>query len=219
MQTISRQGVGFIAGYEACYLFSYKDSAGVWTDGLGNTAAAGIRAPQPGGRITLTQALEEFERNLQRYAAAVRRAITTELTQCEFDALVSFHFNTGAILSGSVDNKLNRGDRAAAIQTLKLYVNSRGKFLRGLQSRRNDEATIFLTGNYPIRPVLIKTHPGDSGRLVHPDDLPWGVKPTPAKLDLPKKLDLPPLPEKSSVRENGNFIISLFMMIRKLLGI
>jgi hypothetical protein len=58
----------------------------------------------------LASDLAKFER---RVAAAVKRA----LRQHEFDALVSFDFNTGAIASGTVDDKLARGDIEAALAT------------------------------------------------------------------------------------------------------
>ena len=45
MITVSRRGVLEIAGHEGIVLGPYRDSAGVWTYGVGHTAGAG--APDP----------------------------------------------------------------------------------------------------------------------------------------------------------------------------
>ena len=51
---------------------------------------------------------------LERYEAAVLRAVKVPLEPHEFDALVSFHYNTGGIAKAALTRHLNAGDRAAA---------------------------------------------------------------------------------------------------------
>lgn len=204
---ISRNGAAFIASFEAIYLFSYRDSAGVLTDGVGNTAAAGTRPPRAGGKITLAGALATFEQNLDKYAAGVSRAVRVPLAQPAFDALGSFHFNTGAISSGTVDDKLNAGQVDAALAVMGRYVNAGGKRLRGLVTRRREEIALFRTGRYPSRGILVKDAPNSAGRVVAAASLPWGVAAGALPLDLPSAP--PPIPTPAPVRGSGNVLIDL----------
>lgn len=205
---ISRNGAAFIASHEAVYLFSYRDSAGVLTDGIGNTAAAGTKPPRPAGKITLGDALATFERNLDKFGARVVRAIRNyPLAQHEFDALGSFDFNTGAIASGTVDDRLNRGDVDGALAVMGKYVNAGGKRLRGLETRRREEIGLFRTGRYPNRGILVKDSASSAGRVVAASSLPWGATSAPLPLELPPMV--PPVPTPAPVRGSGNALIDL----------
>lgn len=179
---VSPQGAGVIASYEGCYLYAYADPAHGWkvpTIGMGHTTAAGGLVVKQGQRITLAQACAMLLDDLERqYAPRVRRAIKRRLTQAVFDGFLSFDFNTGAILSGSVDDKWNSGDEAAAIVVLRQYVNAGGKRLPGLVTRRTSEAAIILAGKYPSALVLVRTSPSDGGRRVQVNALPWGMSQT-----------------------------------------
>lgn len=205
---VSVKGRAFTASHEAIYLYTYRDPGGVLTDGVGNTAMAGIRAPKPGGRITLDQALHEYKINLKKYNDRVLKAIKNHpLVQHEEDALTSFDLNTGAIFSGTVDDKLNQGDISAAMATLRRYIHDNGKVLNGLVKRRNDEAQMFLTGAYPNRPILLKESPMSKGRLVNAASLPWDDALQPLTIEGP--LEVPPLPTRNPERGSGNFLIDL----------
>jgi lysozyme len=83
--------------------------------------------------------------DLAETEAAVRRLVTTPLTQNEFDALVSFTFNTGRGTLGksTLLARLNAGDRSAVSTELLKYVYAGGQVSRGLQRRRAGEAAIF----------------------------------------------------------------------------
>ena len=80
-------------------------------------------------------------------------AVKVPLAQHEFDALVSFHFNTGAISRASATEALNRGDKEDAARRLTLYnkgrVNGQLVVLEGLVKRREEERRMFLFGEYP----------------------------------------------------------------------
>lgn len=204
---ISRPGAAFIASHEAVYLFSYRDSAGVLTDGVGNTAAAGTAAPRPGGKITLAAALATFERNLGKYGVRVERAVRAQLAQHAFDALVSFDFNTGSIASGTVDDRLNAGDVAGALAVVGRYTRAGGKVLRGLETRRREEIELYRTGRYPARGILVKDAPSSAGRVVPASSLPWGASPVKLEMDLP--VSAPPVPTPAPERGTGNALIDI----------
>lgn len=176
----SRNGMAFILAEEAIVLSAYLDNAKVWTIGAGHTAAAGPPAPKAGMTITLSEALALFARDLARFEAGVLKAVKAPLKQHEFDALVSFHYNTGAISTGTVDDKLNRGDRAGAMTTLTAYNKAGGSVLKGLVDRRARERALFERGEYGSRAVAVYDRYPGTARRVMPDALPWPAEAPPA---------------------------------------
>jgi lysozyme len=135
---------------EAIVLSTYKDSGGVKTIGVGHTASAGGLDPQIGDKITLRQALKIFIDDVGKFERGVLKALDkVDLKQHEFDGFLRFHFNTGAIQTGTVDEKWEAGDRDGAIRTLKAYINDNGKKVAGLKTRRAEEAEMILRGIYP----------------------------------------------------------------------
>ena len=160
MQT-STMGLLALLNHEAAVLSSYRDSAGVWTIGVGHTAAAGPPRPRQGLKITLEQAIRLFREDIRRYEAAVNRDVNVQLKQHEFDALVSFHFNTGAISRAAITRHLNAGDKNKAAAAFMNWTRAGGK--KGmLTARRKAERAMFARGDYGnIASVLVyDRHPG-----------------------------------------------------------
>lgn len=148
----SLKGVVEIAEHEGLVPAPYYDSVGVLTFGVGHTAAAGYPIPKdmplemPRGKLRFNKALEQavtvFQKDLKQYEKRVNEAITVKLKQHEFDALVSFDFNTGGIYRAQLTKAINRRDKAAA-----------AKFMGWLKppeirKRRTAEMNLFKTGNY-----------------------------------------------------------------------
>jgi lysozyme len=73
----------------------------------------------------IREALRLFRADLARYEAEVIRAVTVPLAPHEFDALVSFHYNTGAIARAALTRVLNAGDRAGAGAAFMNWVPAR----------------------------------------------------------------------------------------------
>ena len=145
----SLKGILAIINEEALVLSTYRDAAGVLTIGVGHTAAAGGMAPKLGNRITIEQAIALLAADLAKFERRVSAAVKRTLAQHEFDALVSFDFNTGAIAGGTVDDKLARGDIDGAMATLQQYERAAGRKLAGLDRRRDNEEAMFRHGTYP----------------------------------------------------------------------
>ena len=143
------KGILAIINEEALVLSTYRDAAGVLTIGAGHTAAAGGMAPKLGGRITIEQGIALLAVDLAKFERRVAASVDRALAQHEFDALVSFDFNTGAITGGTVDDKLNKGDIDGALATLQQYDKAGGRKLAGLARRRDNEAAMFRHGFYP----------------------------------------------------------------------
>jgi lysozyme len=160
----SLKGILAIINEEALVLSTYRDAAGVLTIGVGHTASAGGMAPEQGDRLTIEQAIALLATDLAKFESRVSDSVKRALTQHEFDALVSFDFNTGAIASGTVDDKLARGDTDGAMATLQQYERAGGRKLAGLDRRRDSEEAMFRHGTYP-ETSLIKVYDTWPGKL------------------------------------------------------
>ena len=71
----SERGVAFIAALEGVVTRAYRDVAGVWTIGVGHTAAAGPPKPVAGMTISRAEAFRILAGDLPRYEARVDRAL------------------------------------------------------------------------------------------------------------------------------------------------
>jgi len=149
----------------------YLDSVGVWTFGIGLAETSGL---QPNPRLmprgmpadldgAILAAFQQFARVLEKYEAEVRRAVKVPVAQHEFDALVSFHYNTGGIARAALTRHLNAGDRAAAAAAFMNWI--RPPEIRG---RREAEQRLFRDGVYPTGsvPVYEVTAAHKPGRII-----------------------------------------------------
>lgn len=135
---ISQKGIDLIKKFEGCRLDSYKCSAGKWTIGYGHTAGvtAGQKISQAQAEAYLRADLEKFEKLVAKHDNVYR------WTQNEFDALVSFAYNTGSIDKLTVNGKRTK---AEVSEKILLYVkDGNGNVLQGLVNRRKAEQELFL---------------------------------------------------------------------------
>jgi lysozyme len=143
--TTSPSGIAFIKEFEGLYLKAYKCPADVWTIGYGHT---GLQHEDgtvyPGRKITKAQADELLAYDLHQYEARVNTFVKVPLRQHEFDALVSFDFNTGSLHRSTLLLRLNDGDKAAAANEFGRWNKVSGKPIAGLTRRRLCERRLFL---------------------------------------------------------------------------
>ena len=161
----SAKGRAFIERHEGVVLKAYRDIVGVWTIGAGLTAASGVVVPRAGMTITAEEASVLLHQALLRnYEPAVVEAMArmAAVDQHEFDAAVSFQFNTGAIGRASWVTAWLSGDMARAVAALRLWNKARGRVVTGLVRRRDEEARLLRVGDYgggtPERPAVGATH-------------------------------------------------------------
>ncbi|MGI3168382.1 lysozyme [Pseudooceanicola sp. C21-150M6] len=147
---VSDKGLVFIAGHEGIVPAPYFDSVGVLTYGIGHTAAAGAPNPASMARgmpadmdAALANVMAVFARDIERYAADVLAAVKVPMAQHEFDAAVSFHFNTGAIARASWVKHWNAGDRVAAGKAIMNWSKP-----PEIIPRRSAEQTLWRSGSY-----------------------------------------------------------------------
>jgi lysozyme len=77
----------------------------------------------------------------------VERALDGAATSpAQFDAMVSFHYNTGAIARATLTRKHKAGDPAGAAREFTRWVHAGGRVLRGLERRRWAEAELYASG-------------------------------------------------------------------------
>lgn len=147
----SDKGVLALLTHEGIVPGPYFDSVGVLTFGVGHTASAGHPNPKnmPAGMpddldAALVQVFAVFRKDLEKYEAAVRKAIKVDVTQTQFDAAVSFHYNTGAISRASWVKSLNNGDVIRAGADIMNW-----KKPPEIIERRKAEQKLFRSGVYP----------------------------------------------------------------------
>ena len=127
-------------GYRAeAYLPTPND---VPTIGYGHTHEVKM-----GDTCTQEQADEFLAEDLRAAELAIETLVTVPLDQNQFDALVSFQFNTGWLghPGCSLVRALNAGNYALADADFSLYDEASGRVLTGLLRRRKAEAALFNT--------------------------------------------------------------------------
>lgn len=143
----SARGIAFIAGHEGVVTRAYRDVAGVWTIGVGHTAAAGAPVPKAGMTITHEEAFAILARDLPRYERRTEAALGT-VSQAAFDGATSFDFNTGAIDRATWVKAYRAGDRDRARTGLLAWNRAGGRRVAGLVRRREAEVDLIFDGRY-----------------------------------------------------------------------
>jgi lysozyme len=148
---MSAQGVATLEHHEGVVLKAYRDVVGVWTIGAGLTAASGVVKPKAGMRLTREEATILLQKALRRNYEPTVAAEMPAARQHEFDAGVSFHFNTGAIRKATWVKRWRAKAAPSVIRAgLLAWNKGGGRVLPGLTRRRDDEARMLLEGVYPI---------------------------------------------------------------------
>ncbi len=154
---VGAAGIAIIKRFEGCarlrrdgLVEAYPDpgtGGAPWTIGWGATRNGLFGFVGPDSVWTQEQCDQRLEDDLKRYARDVARAIGTAPTsQAQFDALVSFHYNTGAIARATLTKKHKAGDQAGAAAEFSRWNKAGGRVLKGLVRRRADEARLYTSG-------------------------------------------------------------------------
>ena len=143
----SESMIAVIKKFEGLRLKAYKCPAGVQTIGYGHTRNYPFSTNY---KITEEQAEKFLYEDLKKFENSIKKLVKVPLSQCQFDALVSFTFNVGAtnFKNSTLLKYLNNGEYSLAAEQFERWIYSNGKKLDGLQTRRKAEKEIFLHGKY-----------------------------------------------------------------------
>jgi lysozyme len=153
----SDNGRKFIEGFEGLFLKAYDDANdhvvqpgqavhGTLTIGYGHTNAAGPPHVYIGMEITKEEADAILASDLASVELQVNHLVKVPINQNQFDALVSFDFNTGGLGRSSTLRDINSGHMQAAADALLMWDRAGGRVLAGLLRRRRAERELFLKG-------------------------------------------------------------------------
>ena len=137
---IGQKGIDLIKHFEGCELNAYKCPAGVWTIGYGH-----IKGVSKGMSITQEQAEQMLLDELKEYENYINELVTVNLSQNQFDALVSWVYNLGPanLQSSTLLKVLNSGDYSGVPAQIERWNKAGGKVLEGLIRRREAESALF----------------------------------------------------------------------------
>jgi lysozyme len=166
--SLSRAGANLVKHFESCMkkagpdrYAAYKCPANVATIGWGTTK--GVKMDMV---WSLAQCDAAFLKDMHHFEADVKRLVKVQLTQWQYDALVSFCYNVGAgnLANSTLLKKVNAGDFDAAALEFHKWCKAKGKKLDGLVRRRASEALLFQNIadlDYDGRPDKVVTPPDD----------------------------------------------------------
>lgn len=147
-RNIGERGLTLVKHFESLFLQAYPDPVGVWTIGWGHTGLAHNDGTVYRGRIITREKADQLLRyDMDQTEEQVSSFVKNTLTDDQFDALVSFHFNTGGLDGSTLLRHLNEGNYTLAAKEFlkwnKGTVNGKKVVLRGLTRRRMSEKNLF----------------------------------------------------------------------------
>jgi lysozyme len=142
----SDKGKAIIKEFEGFRAIAYLCQAGVWTVGYGTTRIGGKPVTE-NVKITTQEAELFLEQDLKVFEDAINQNVTVELTQNQFDALVSFVYNVGVgnFKKSTLLKKLNASNKAEAADELLKWNKANKVVSKGLTKRRKAERELFLS--------------------------------------------------------------------------
>jgi len=143
----NQEGQELIKKYESLKLEAYHCSAGVCTIGWGSTSYTDGSPIKIGDKISLETAQELFEYHLKKSEDGVSGSLMKSVSENQFAAMVSLCYNIGstAFRKSTLAKLLNAcEDKELTAAEFYRWNQSGGRVLKGLVTRRADEATLFL---------------------------------------------------------------------------
>ncbi|MBO8415062.1 MAG: lysozyme [Proteobacteria bacterium] len=143
--TTSTNGLELIKHFEGFKATAYFCPAHKPTIGYGHTGNDVTEADVNVKTITQAEAEALLRADLKIAENGVKSHCNVPLTQCQFDALVSFTYNLGAgnLKSSTLLKMLNASDFTGAEAQFPRWCKSGGKTVDGLLRRRHAEAALF----------------------------------------------------------------------------
>lgn len=152
---IDQAGIDFIKSAEGVKNFVYADSAGLPTIGVGHLLT---QDELTNGKIHIDGKSHKYHdglpddvidrlllRDLHIAELSVRSNVRVNLTQNQYNALVSFAFNVGvgAFRKSTLLRLLNNSDYESVPYQMRRWVFSAGRQIQGLKNRREKEIELW----------------------------------------------------------------------------
>ncbi len=166
---VSQAGIDLIADFEGFRGDAYKDVAGRWTIGYGNTSS---QYAKEGVKIDKEKALELLRMDVYSSALAVKKLCDIPPTQNQLDAMASLCFNIGIgnFTKSSVISFHNARDFDSASKAFLMWdkytdpVTNKLMVSNGLRRRRMIEAALYTQENgYSFDHKALKVKPEKQG--------------------------------------------------------
>lgn len=146
---IGSKGLELIKSFEGLKLKPYLCPANIPTIGFGNTYYPnGQKVKLTDPAITIEKAEELLKFLLVTYEKAVDSFCRDDISQSQFDALVSFAYNlgTGALQKSTLIKKVNANPKDVTIaDEFAKWNKANGRVLVGLTRRRQAEAKLYFS--------------------------------------------------------------------------
>lgn len=139
---LSEEGVEFLIKEEGERFTAYRCQAGVLTIGIGHTGKEVIE----GMKISKDQSRELLKKDLEKFEKVLNKIVKVEITQYQFDALISLMFNIGvyAFEKSTLIKKINsNADILEVEKEFRKWKIGGGKILLVLQKRREREIKLY----------------------------------------------------------------------------
>jgi lysozyme len=146
---IGQKGLELIKSFEGLKLKPYLCPAGIATLGFGNTYYPdGKKVKLTDAAITKEKAEELLKHLVVSYEKAVDSFCRDDISQNQFDALVSFAYNVGVgnLQKSTLIKKVNANPQDPTIRAEFMKWNkAAGRVLTGLTRRRTAEANLYFS--------------------------------------------------------------------------
>jgi lysozyme len=145
---LDEAGLALIKQFEGCILHPYKDQVGIPTIGIGMTyyPTTGRKVSMNDPSLTLAVAEADFLLLVKPFELAVYSTTRDDLTQNQFNALVSLTYNigTGGFKGSTVHRLVNANVTGAQLKAAFLmWDKADGKPLEDLVERRTKEYEVY----------------------------------------------------------------------------
>jgi GH24 family phage-related lysozyme (muramidase) len=141
---------------------AYLDAGKAWAIGYGHNIIVGdiingnvvdkafiAELYRTNGRLSITEAEGNrlFDKDLRKFEKGVRDNVDVEVTQGQFDAMVSLSYNIGvtAFAKSTALRRLNSGNLEEVPENWMRFNQANGKFNKGLNTRRRQELEQFFS--------------------------------------------------------------------------
>jgi hypothetical protein len=92
-----------------------------------------------------------LKKHVQKYVDAVNNVLNVDITQEQFDALVSITYNigTGGMARSTFMRRINAGaSPSSVVVAMKMWDQDNGRVVKGLINRRQKESDLYQYGKY-----------------------------------------------------------------------